>query len=198
MNKYEEIRVEFPQVKVVAVTKNHSWPDCKFLYESGARDFGENRIQEALPKMEEAPSDIRWHFIGGIQSNKVNKIGRRFSLIHSVDSYDIAKKISEFSPERQAVLLQVNIAHKHGFTPEALAAEFGRIKELSNLDIQGLMTMAPQTTEQEIRNTFRTLRTLRDTLDLKELSMGMSDDWRLAVDEGATMIRIGNYLFTRS
>ena len=197
MNNYEKIRAEFPQVKIVAVTKNHPWPECNFLYQSGARDFGENRIQEALPKMDEAPNDISWHFIGNIQSNKVNKIGRRFALIHSVDSYEIAQKISEFSPQKQAILLQVNISHKHGFTPEKLAQEFGQLKELPNLDIQGLMTMAPQTTEDEIRETFRTLRNLRDALNLKELSMGMSDDWRIAIEEGATIIRLGNYLFSK-
>lgn len=196
MNNYEKIRAEFPHVKIVAVTKNHAWPECEFLYKSGARNFGENRIQEALPKMEEAPHDIDWHFIGNIQSNKINKIGRRFKLIHSVDSYDIAKKISDYSPEKQAILLQVNIAHKHGLTPETLAAEFNQFKTLPNLDIQGLMTMAPQSTEEEIRNTFRELRNLRDSLNLKELSMGMSDDWRIAVEEGATIIRLGNYLFS--
>lgn len=196
MNNYEKILREFPHVKVVAVTKNHSWPECEFLYKSGARDFGENRIQEALPKMDEAPHDIEWHFIGTIQSNKVNKIGRRFKLIHSVDSYDIAKKISDFSGETQAILLQVNIAHKNGFTPETLAQEYNRLKELPNIDIQGLMAMAPQASEDEIRETFRTLRTLRDSLNLKELSMGMSDDWRIAVEEGATIIRLGSYLFS--
>ena len=194
-NNYENIRAEFPQVKIVSVTKNHSWSECEFLYRSGARDFGENRIQKALPKMDEAPKDIAWHFIGNIQSNKVNKIGRRFKLIHSVDSYEIAKKISEFSSQKQAILLQVNISHKHGFTPETLAQEFGQLKELPNLDIQGLMAMAPQTTEAGIRETFRTLRNLRDSLNLNELSMGMSDDWRIAIEEGATIIRLGNYLF---
>lgn len=196
MNKYEMICREFPHVKLVAVTKNHSWPECEFLYKSGARDFGENRIQEALPKMADSPQDINWHFIGTIQSNKINKIARRFKLIHSVDSYEIAKKISDYSSEKQAVLLQVNIAHKHGFTPDALIADFSKFKDLPNLDIQGLMTMAPQASQDEIRNTFRTLRELRDSLHLKELSMGMSDDWRIAVEEGATIIRLGSYLFS--
>jgi pyridoxal phosphate enzyme (YggS family) len=183
-----------PQARLVAVTKGHSWDECQPLYREGIRDFGENRLQEALPKMEEAPVDARWHFIGTLQKNKVNKVAGRFALIHSVDSFELAEKISKTAP--QDILLQVNIRHRHGFTPDELRKSFEALRALPNLSIQGLMTMAPDTEDTAIiRDTFRTLRKLRDELGLKELSMGMSHDWQIALEEGATLLRIGTLLF---
>jgi pyridoxal phosphate enzyme (YggS family) len=184
-----------PEARLVAVTKGHSWEECLPLYREGIRDFGENRLQEALPKMEEAPLGARWHFIGTLQKNKVSKVAGRFALIHSVDSFELAEKISKTAP--QAILLQVNIRHKHGFTPDELRKDFEALMALPNLSIQGLMTMAPDTEDTAvIRDTFRTLRKLRDELGLKELSMGMSHDWQIALEEGATLLRIGTLLFS--
>lgn len=182
------------KAKLVAITKGHPWDECRFLYESGLRNFGENRLQEALSKMNEAPQDAKWHFIGTLQKNKVSKVVGKFDLIHSVDSFDLAEKIS--STGKASILLQVNIRHQHGFTPEELRESFSDLLALPNLSIQGLMTMAPNTNDNTlIRNTFRTLRLLKEELGLKELSMGMSQDWQIALEEGATLLRIGSLLF---
>jgi pyridoxal phosphate enzyme (YggS family) len=195
---YEELRKKYPHVKIVAVTKNHPWPDCEFLYNAGARDFGENKVQEALEKLSQAPQDAHFHFIGTLQKNKVNKVGRNFTLIHSVDSIELAQKIAAYSPTPQPILLQVNIHHKHGFTPDSLHQVYEMLKQLPSLEIQGLMTMAPDTDDTTlIRSTFKTLRTLGDSLQLKELSMGMSNDYEIAIDEGATIIRLGTLLFKK-
>lgn len=183
-----------PQAKLVAVTKGHPWPECQFLYEAGIRNFGESRIQAALPKMEEAPQDTRWHFIGSLQKNKVNKVVGKFVLIHSVDSFELAEKIDQTGPAN--ILLQVNIHHQHGFKKDELRDVFHKLKDMKNLNIEGLMTMAPFTDDVElIRDTFRQTRVLRDELGLKELSMGMSHDWKIALEEGATLLRIGTALF---
>lgn len=180
--------------KLVAVTKGHELSACMPLYEAGIKTFGENRVQDALPKMESAPKDISWHFIGTLQKNKVNKVVGKFDLIHSVDSFDLAEKISKTGPQK--ILLQVNVRHRHGFSPEDLRECFSDLLKLPNLSIEGLMTMAPDTDDKTlIRSTFRELRLLRDELGLKELSMGMSQDWQIALDEGATLLRIGSKLF---
>lgn len=186
------------QAKLVVVSKGHPWSACIPFYEAGCRDFGESRLQEALPKIQEAPRDIRWHFIGVLQKNKVAKVVQNFALIHSVDSYELAEKISKESIGRKAhILLQVNIEHRHGFTPSALRESFAALKALPNLAIDGLMTMAPLTDDTaSIRRTFRTVRELGLELGLKELSMGMSHDWPLALEEGATILRIGSLFFS--
>ena len=188
LNLYNELKT---QAKVVAVTKNHPWSEVKWLYDAGCRNFGENKITEALPKIAEAPTDIAWHFIGTLQKNKVSKIAP-FALIHSIDSLELAQKISQ--PTH--VLLQVNIAHQHGFTPDQLRKDFEALKALPHLTLDGLMTMAPFTSDPKpIQHTFRTLRLLRDELGLKELSMGMTNDYQIALDEGATILRIGTLFF---
>lgn len=184
-----------PQAKLVAVTKGHPWEECKFLYDEGIRDFGENRALEALQKIEEAPQDARWHYIGTLQKNKVSKVVGKVDLIHSVDSFELAKKIAMTGAQK--VLLQVNIRHQHGFKPEELREIYPELTALDNLKIEGLMTMAPNTSDTAlIRDTFREVRLLRDELGLKELSMGMSGDWRIALEEGATLLRIGSALFS--
>ncbi|MGK5595019.1 MAG: YggS family pyridoxal phosphate-dependent enzyme [Parachlamydiaceae bacterium] len=198
------------EISVVAVSKTHPLEKILPVYEDGCRDFGENRIPEVLEKKAEAPSDIRWHFIGTLQKNKINKAVGQFALIHSVDSFDLAKKIAEVS-ERQNVitpiLLQVNTSGevtKHGLSPEDWDACFDKLQGLAHLELQGLMTMAPFTEDKTvIHKTFSKLRVFKETLlpriDNKNqfihLSMGMSHDYAIAIEEGATLLRIGSILF---
>lgn len=193
---------EWDEIRVVAVTKQRSLSDLENLYQLGCRDFGENRIPEALQKIECMPHDIRWHFIGPLQKNKVNKAVGRFSLIHSVDNFTLAEKIAKQSQEKgivTAILLQVNIskeASKQGLTKEEWLAHMPTVLSLKGLDVQGLMTMAPLTDDEAvIRKTFRGLRQFRDELKLKHLSMGMSRDFSIAIEEGATILRIGTSIF---
>lgn len=192
-------------IHLVAVTKTHSFSHVLPAYEAGCRDFGENRLEEALEKGEIAPLDLRWHFIGNIQRKKVKKLIGAFHLLHGVDSFVLAEKISHLSTEfPTSILLQVNTsgeASKHGFSPEALVEVFDQLASLSGVRIQGLMTMAPYTDDQlVVRQCFRYLRELRDRLarpglPLAELSMGMSNDYLLAIEEGATLLRIGTAIF---
>lgn len=189
-------------IRLIAVTKNHPWSEAKKIYDEGCRFYGENRVQEALPKMEEAPADCEWHLIGTLQKKKVNKIIGKFALIHSVDSPDLAVKISEASVQSgviTAILLQVNVSgelSKHGFDPEELRSAFKQLSKLPGLNIRGLMTMAPLGAAPKMRlAVFNALRQLGEELALPELSMGMSGDWREAVQAGATLLRIGSALF---
>ncbi len=202
-NNYKNILKEIPKnVTLVAVTKGQTLEAVLELYEAGCRDFAENRLAEAFSKMENAPSDINWHFIGSLQKNKVAKVINRFCLIHGVDSFDLASKISKCSEERNVVtsiLLQVNISgesSKHGLTKEALLENFDKFQALPALKIYGLMTMAPLTDDKEvIQACFSDLRELKDKLHLHHLSMGMSNDYPIAIKEGATLLRIGTALF---
>lgn len=195
-------------IKIVAVTKNHTLDEVLPAFELGCRDFGENRVQEALPKMEDSPADIRWHFIGTLQKNKVIKVVGEFVLIHSVDTLALAEKISEESVDANittSILLQVNTSHeasKHGLSPEEWDPLFSALLDLPNLNIEGLMTMAPHTSDEApIRHTFAALRRFRDhlqhkhSIELPHLSMGMSNDYRIAIEEGATLLRIGHAIF---
>lgn len=192
-------------IKLVAVTKGYPWNDVSWLYKAGQRDFGENRVDEGIEKRGAAPPDCRWHFIGTLQSNKVRKVVGNFALIHSVDSLELARKISQCSIEQgitSSVLLQANTsgeASKHGMTPAAWKECFAEIKEMKGLYVEGLMTMAPATDDEKvIRHCFSALRELRDELGLKHLSMGMSGDFKLAIAEGATILRIGSALFSQT
>lgn len=193
-------------ITLVGVTKQVDWQTASILYQQGLRDFGENRIAQALVKKGEAPSDCRWHFIGNLQKNKVNKVIGNFHLIHSVDSFDLAEKLSEASMQAgftTNILLQANTsgeAAKHGLTSEEWKRCFDRIMGLKGIKVQGLMTMAPLTEDEEvIRECFSTLRRLRDELpgNLPHLSMGMSNDYKIAIEEGATFLRIGSALFDK-
>jgi len=194
------------EIILVAVSKGVSWPQMQEVYAAGCRDFGENRLPEALEKMEQAPKDIRWHFIGNLQKNKVRKVIGRFAYIHSVDSLELAQKISSCSHEMNLtthILLQVNTSgeqSKQGLTPEECIAQFDSFEKLSHIKIEGLMTMAPLTEDTKIiHDSFARLRHLRDQLSVKfqllQLSMGMSHDWQIAIEEGATMLRIGTAIF---
>ena len=221
--RYQEIKNQIVQAAVaagrdpleialIAVIKNVSWETAASLYEAGQKHFAESRMDEALIKMDKAPSDCRWHLIGTLQRNKVRKAVAKFALIHSVDSLDLAKKLSSVAEEMHvicAILLQVNTSgelSKHGFTPEECRNNFGALCALPGLSIHGLMTIAPLTEDQKlIRRSFSALRKIREELSLlalpkhpmKELSMGMSHDFALAIEEGATLLRIGTALFEK-
>ncbi len=200
-------------VQLVAVSKTHPMAAIEAAYAAGQRDFGENRVEELWPKVEAAEqaglTDIRWHLIGTIQSRKARQAVGPFALIHSVDRMKIAARVSR---EAQAagrvmrVLLEVNVsgeASKHGFAPEALLSEAGALLDYPGIEVQGLMTMAPLEAEAEAtRPVFRELRQLRDTLAVRypasswaHLSMGMTNDFEVAVEEGATLVRVGSAIF---
>ena len=197
-------------ITVVAVSKTQPLEKILSVYEENGRDFGENRITEALIKKEQAPKDIRWHFIGTLQKNKVPKAVGNFVLIHSVDTFDLAEKIADVSSHLQIItpiLLQVNTSgelSKHGLSPKEWQKHFDALQRLPNLELKGLMTMAPFTdNEKIIRTTFSKLRIFRETLltqidnkkEFKHLSMGMSHDYPIAIEEGATLLRIGTDIF---
>lgn len=199
------------EITLIAVTKNYSKSAIDGVYQSGGRDFGESRVQEALTKMSALPEDSRWHFIGTLQSNKASKIIPSFHLIHSIDSYSLAQKISRMSQEKgcmTSILLQVNTSGeptKHGLSGVDWESFLEELNQLKNIRIEGLMTMAPRTEDQKmIRACFRKLHSLREHWRsrmrepalFRHLSMGMSNDFLIAIEEGATLIRIGRALFS--
>jgi pyridoxal phosphate enzyme, YggS family len=202
--EYLKIKKEIPkEVILVVVSKGQTVDDILQCYEVGARDFGENRLEEFLEKKERLPKDIRWHMIGAVQSKKVPKIIGQFDLIHSVDSLELAKKI-ESKGVKTRILLQCNTSGestKQGLNPDEWLQHYNQIKNLNNVFIEGLMTMAPLTNDLSIiHHCFKNLRKLRDELSkrgraLPHLSMGMSGDWRIALEEGSTLLRIGSSIF---
>lgn len=201
---YLNIKSEIPKdVLLVVVSKGRSPDEIMQCYEAGARDFGENRLEEFFEKKEKLPKDIRWHMIGHIQSKKVPKLAGQFALIHSVDSVELAQKIDAKGIPTK-ILLESNTSGegaKHGLAPEEWIDQYNQIKNLKNISIEGLMTMAPLTDDPKvIRDCFKNLRKLRDELSSKgrplpHLSMGMSLDWRIALEEGASILRIGSSIF---
>jgi PLP dependent protein len=194
-------------VRIVAVTKTHGPEAVRAAVAAGLDMVGENRVQEALPKQEAAADvPVEWHLIGSLQRNKARHAAGRFALIHSVDRLDLAGELDRRVAEgaRQAVLVQVNCSaepQKGGVEPAALPALLDALRGLARLDVRGLMTMAAfDADEPALRATFARLRTLRDAAEreghrLPELSMGMSGDYGVAVEEGATMVRLGTVLF---
>lgn len=189
------------EVTLIAVSKGFGAAAVREAAAAGLTDIGENRVQEAADKRPELEgvSGVRWHMIGHLQTNKVKLAAGRFGIIHSVDSVRLAREISRRYESHVSVLLEVNVAQdaaKFGFAPEEVAAALRQIAVLPHLDARGLMTIAPQTNHpEETRDTFRRLRELRDELALDELSMGMSGDFEVAIEEGATMIRVGTAIF---
>lgn len=194
-------------VRIVAVTKTHGPEAVRAAVAAGLTDVGENRVQEAVQK-QDALADVRvdWHLIGTLQRNKARHAVGRFALIHSVDRLDLAVELDRRVADgsRQAVLVQVNCSdepQKGGVEPEGLTALLDGMAGLGRLDVRGLMTMSALTPDvAEQRRAFRRLRELRDAGEraghrLPELSMGMSGDYPVAVEEGATMIRLGTVLF---
>ncbi|MFH1586294.1 MAG: YggS family pyridoxal phosphate-dependent enzyme [Candidatus Diapherotrites archaeon] len=188
------------EVKLVAVTKNRSIGKINELISLGVRDLGENKLQELLGKVDSVEG-VNWHFVGHLQSNKARKAVENCEWIHSVDSLKLAAKIDSAASEigkRQKILLEVNVSgekSKYGLEPEKLGDVVGEIKKMRNLDLQGFMAMAPLVGAEETRRYFSALKELGEKFNLPELSMGMSNDFAVAVEEGATMVRIGTSLF---
>ncbi len=200
-------------VRLVAVSKYASPEQVLEAYAAGQREFGESRIQSALPRIDALPQDVVWHLVGHLQSNKVNKALGRFDLIHSVDGFDLARRLSEKSLEREImsqVLVQVNCSgevSKTGLDPAEADEFLYSLSSLRGILARGLMTMAPPLGEagaEAVRESFRLLAGIRERvraadrpeLPLGELSMGMTGDFEIAVEEGATLLRIGSALFS--
>jgi pyridoxal phosphate enzyme (YggS family) len=194
-------------VSIVAVTKTHGPDAIRAAVAAGITAVGENRVQEALAKQDQlADVAVEWHLIGGLQRNKARHAVGRFALIHSVDRPDLGQELARRTGtgRRQAVLVQVNCSgepQKGGVEPEALPGLLDGLRPLEQLSVRGLMTMAALTDDAtEQRRAFRLLRTLRDQAEsaghsLPDLSMGMSGDFPVAVEEGATIVRLGTLLF---
>ena len=201
------------EITLVAVSKTKPVELIKLAYELGLHDFGENRVQDALPKIAEfrqmGLQPVTWHMIGHLQRNKVTKVVGSFDSVQSVDSLQLAQALNAHANElevRLAVLLEVNVSgeeSKEGMTPEETSKLAQQIVALPHLDVQGLMTIAPQVQDpEEVRPVFRALRMLRDDLRKQvpqsawqHLSMGMTDDYCVAIEEGATIVRVGRAIF---
>ncbi len=200
--------------KTIAISKYASDAEVLKAYKEGQRDFGENYVLAALARIDRLAAlmpEARWHLVGHLQTNKVNKAVANFALIQSVDSMKIAELIAKRAVVlgiEQAVLLQINISaeeSKSGFSKEEILKEFPKLIKLKGIKIEGLMTIAPQldveTEQQQITEVFKSLADLKRVLEtnykyqLKELSMGMSNDYLLAIQQGSTMIRIGRSFF---
>ncbi len=198
--------------KIVAVTKYFDERQIIKYYEIGFRDFGENRVLDAVEKMKKLPEEIlknsRFHLIGHLQSNKVKYAVGNFDLIHSVDTYKLAKAISLEAERKnvvQKILLQINNAgekQKFGFSVEEIKKQFKSILELNSIKICGVMNIAPLNCPDEmLHKLFRNIKQINDDLqfefgvELNQISMGMSNDFRIALEEGATIIRLGRILF---
>ena len=198
------------EVTLVAVSKTVPIELVRIAYNLGVTNFGENRVQEALPKIAVFhPAGVRWHMIGHLQSNKAGKVVGSFDCVQSVDTLHVAQALNRHAGEksiRLPVLLQVNVsgeASKEGMSLAEAPEVARQIIALPHIEVQGLMTIAPLGADpEEVRPVFRGLRSLRDQLSSKlplcswqHLSMGMTDDYRIAITEGATIVRIGRAIF---
>lgn len=202
---------ENEEVKIVAVSKTKPPELIRYAIESGIKDIGENRVQEAIPKIEAVGKDkVVWHLVGHLQTNKVKKAVCYFDMIQSVDSVKIARKISSYSEEEGKqipVLVEVNISGestKFGIAPEKVKDFVGEISCLRGIKVKGLMTIGPLTYDRgAVRRAFRKMFGIFDGLrrdriegvEMEILSMGMTDDFEVAVEEGTTMVRIGRAIF---
>jgi pyridoxal phosphate enzyme (YggS family) len=188
------------EVTIVAVSKGFPPSAIDEAMVAGITDVGENRVQEASAKIAELRGlPVTWHLVGHLQTNKAKTALELFDIIHSVDSLHLAEVLSHRAQGPLPVLLEVNVtgeASKFGFPPNEVDAAAETIARLPRLDLRGLMTVAPFVSDPEtIRPVFRELRRLRDALGLVELSMGMTDDFEVAIEEGATLVRIGRAIF---
>lgn len=189
-------------IVLVAVTKGVGVTAIRAAFDCGIRNFGENRVQEAEDKivqLSDLRKNITWHMVGHLQTNKAKKAVDLFDIIHSVDSFRLAEILSRRVKKTLPILIEVNVSGevtKSGFAVDEVARAVGEIRHLPNLSVMGLMTIAPAVADpEEVRPVFRRLRELRDTMKLEHLSMGMSDDFEVAIEEGATIIRIGRAIF---
>ena len=196
------------EIELVAISKTHPVQSVREAIEAGQTLFGESRVQEARAKIPELPSNIRWHFVGHLQKNKVRPALPLFEMIHSVDSLALAHDINRIAEEEglyPRVLLEVNVAgegSKFGFAPGQLRGEMESLLALPRLSIEGLMCIPPVAVESEdSRKFFVEVRGLRDsletefTLKLPQLSMGMTQDFLIGIEEGATLVRVGTAIF---
>jgi pyridoxal phosphate enzyme (YggS family) len=190
------------EIKLVVVTKEVGVSAIRAAFDCGVRDFGENRVQEAedkIAQLSDLKPDVTWHMVGHLQSNKARTAVELFDIIHSIDSVRLAEILSRRVEGSFPILLQVNVpgeATKNGFAVDEVVVAAEEIRRLPNLKVMGLMTIAPLVVDpEEVRPVFRKLRELRDSLGLEHLSMGMTDDFEVAVEEGATILRIGRAIF---
>ncbi len=197
-------------IRVIAVTKTVEVDRIKNVYEYGLRDMGENRVQELTEKYDKLPPDCKWHLIGHLQTNKVKYIIDKIEMIHSVDSIELAKEINSRAAKCQRkidILLQVNVSGedtKFGISPNDVDEYVGIISQMENISLKGLMTIAPFNQDpQVIRPVFRNLYNIYidikrkniDNVNMDYLSMGMSNDFEVAIEEGANIVRIGTGIF---
>jgi len=204
-SNYLKIKNEIPlNVNILAVSKGFKSQEIKTIQSMGQNDFGESKVQEALEKqlILKDLKKIKWHFIGRIQSNKIRKIVQNFEYIHSVDSFEKLQKISNISREENrnpSIMLQIKLSEdptKGGFNPELLKLKWIEIQELKDILITGLMTINPKgLSSNENLKLFKKCRSLADSLELPDCSMGMSGDWKEAIDAGSTWLRLGSIIF---
>ena len=205
ISNYLQIKKKLPlYVNLLAVSKGFSSQEIKIINNQGQNDFGESRLQEAIEKqlLLRDSKNIKWHFIGRLQSNKIRKIVQNFEYIHSVDSLEKLLKISNVSFEEHknpVIMLQVKLKDdpsKGGFNPKLLIEKWDQIKKLRSINIKGLMTINPKgLSSTENIKLFKKCRQLADSLKLKDCSMGMSGDWEEAVEAGSTWLRLGSIIF---
>lgn len=186
------------EITLIAVSKTFTFDDIQEAYDAGHRHFGESRLQEAQPKIEALPTDIVWHFIGTLQSNKAKKIAQLFPVIHTIDSESKLKEISKAERLIEG-FIEVNIANepqKAGISPDSLDVFGQTVLSYSQVHLTGLMTIGPTVSDPEqSRLYFRQLRNHAHRLGVEKLSMGMSQDFDVAIQEGATHIRVGSAIF---
>lgn len=206
----ERVGRDFNEVTLISVTKTKPVADLVEAYDAGERQFGENKVQEIMDKYDQLPNDVIWHMIGHLQRNKVKYIVDKVALIHSVDSYRLAEAISQEAIKKDCqvnILIEVNVAEeesKFGITTDETISLVKNISMLPNIHIKGLMTIAPYVENPEDnRNVFKALKKLSvdidnqniDNTSMDVLSMGMTNDYMVAVEEGATMVRVGTGIF---
>ena len=204
-SNYLKIKNKIPSnVNILAVSKGFKSQEIKTIQNIGQNDFGESKFQEAFEKqlILQDLKEINWHFIGRIQTNKIRKIVQNFRYIHSVDSFEKLQKISDISNEEKknpSIMLQIKLSDdptKGGFNPEFLMMKWSEIQKLKNITLTGLMTINPRgLSSKENFKLFKKCRSLADSLKLPDCSMGMSGDWKEAIEAGATWLRLGALIF---
>jgi len=204
-SSYLKIKNKIPSnVNILAVSKGFKSQEIRTIQNIGQNDFGESKFQEAFEKqlMLQDLKEINWHFIGRIQTNKIRKIVQNFRYIHSVDSFEKLQKISNISCEEKknpSIMLQIKLSDdptKGGFNPEFLIMKWSEIQKLKNITLTGLMTINPKgLSSKENFKLFKECRSLADSLKLPDCSMGMSGDWKEAIEAGSTWLRLGALIF---
>ncbi len=187
-------------IRLIAVTKTVPVDRIRDAIEAGITEIGENRLQEAMPKIEALRElRLRWHFIGHLQTNKARKVVEYFDMVQSVDRTDLAAKLNDHAPQPMQVLVEVELGNeetKSGVSEANLSALIESVRRLDRLDLRGLMAIPPYgENPEESRPYFAHLRSLAQRFQLREISMGMSHDFEIAIEEGATMVRVGTALF---